>query len=130
MGVSGDFGELDKLLERLASPDRMLRAIGQDVKKEVVDLYQTSFAGQRGPFGQSWGPTPNRLIKSTALANPSISYSSGAIKVRSIWYWVFHQAGTKSMREHELLPFGHGSSWDGPIERTMDVAVKKHFGKV
>jgi hypothetical protein len=47
--------------------------------------------------------------------------------MRPVRYWIFHQGGTKYMGEHNLVPYGDGSSWDGPLRAAIDRAVLKHF---
>lgn len=126
-GVDGDWDKLSKLLDVLATPEVAVRAAQKAAKAEVLDLYQKGFQAQVGPFGRPWGETPNRLIKSTALANPRIWATGNVVKLKPVRYWIFHQGGTKHMAEHELLPYGDGSSWDGPIAAIIKKAVERHF---
>lgn len=152
MGVSGDFGALSRLVDRLGATEDEVERIVDDLRGDVTDLYQESFAAQRSPMGDAWERTQSggpALFQTGALANPAVSVVGNKVKAKvTPYYGVFHQGGWKTGGERAktksrktarvggrqagparpiLPPNGEAGTWESPLETSIDKALTKHL---
>lgn len=102
MPVTGDFGELDNLIERfrdLEGGDPQ-EALSRNLAEEALDLVAEGFEEHKDPYGSSWAPLTSRsgdtLRDTSHLANSfhvhDVSADQFTVKT-GVWYGVVHQTG-------------------------------------
>lgn len=129
--LKGDWDRLGRAISQLkreVGPRVMFEATAE-AKTGVFDQYQSDFSGHRDPWGNAWKPSRHSMVRTSALANPTITTTTGKIRVKPERYWVFHQAGTAKMPARPVFPYG-ASTWDRPIQSRIESVVSRYINRL
>lgn len=115
--LSGDFAALQKFINRLSNPARVLEVAAQNMAEEGLTLVAEGFRAERDPYGKAWKPL--------ALRRGKILQDTG--RMRSSWH---HKRVTK--HGFTIAPSANYAQYHqrgvGPIRPRRAKALKFRVG--
>ncbi len=94
--LTGDFGKLNALTERLENSDEALERFAEDGAEETINLVKAGFTKGSDPYGAGWG-APNNL----QITGRMKSYAKGKTSKKG---WQVHSTDKKAIWHHAPKP--------------------------